>query len=97
MTAPRGLFVLLGELGVVSPYLVLQRGARYWRIEDLIKQARKDLARGNDAVRSALAEPAYVSHRDTIGKMSIRSSQSGTILFSEVGALELAPPIPEDA
>ena len=94
MSEPKSLFVLLGEIGVVRPYLVLQRGRRYWRIEDLLKFARKDLKSGDEQMKEALSYPAYVTHTDEIGKVSIRDVQSGKIQFSEVGAMELAPPVP---
>lgn len=96
MSEPKSLFVLLGEVGVVRPYLVLQRGRRYWRIEDLLKFARKDLKAGDEQMKEALSYPGYVIHTDDIGKVSIRDAQSGKIHFSEVGALELAPPVAGD-
>jgi hypothetical protein len=88
---PRSLFVLLGELAVTHPALVLQRGRRYWRVEDLLKQARKDLRREGSLEWKALSEPIYTASRDRHGKVSIRNASSGTILFSEVGAEEAAP------
>jgi hypothetical protein len=93
---PQSLFGLLSSVGVTQPALVLQRGRRYWRVEDLLKQARKDLKRGDESIRKALSDPLYTLSRDQHGKVSIRDASSGTIMFSEVGAEELAPPLPGD-
>ncbi len=86
---PRALIALLGELTLLRPKLVLQQGTRYWRIEDLLRQARRD--RRTEERRAELEALLYGLSEDARGKVSIRNLQSGSIIFSEVGAVDPAP------
>jgi hypothetical protein len=80
------LFTVLGELAMVRPGLVLQRGPQYWRIENLLRQARRDIR--DPEHHTALGEPVYAW--ETIdGKTVIRSqwpNQGEIIEYAEVGS-----------
>jgi hypothetical protein len=85
---PRALIALIGELALLRPKLVVEQGDRYWRIEDLLQQARHD--RRMEEHRDELEATLYETSEDARGKISIRNLQSGSIVFSEVGAIEPA-------
>lgn len=88
MAEPRALIAILGELALVKRELVLTQGRNYWRIEDLLKQAREDRQVGAAEPLEALT---YAVENDILGKVSIYNAQSGSIVFSEVGAMYPAP------
>ncbi len=91
MAEPRALIAILGELALLKRKLVLTQGDKYWRIEDLLKQARKDRRTGSAGALEALL---YVVEDDILGKVSIYNVTSGSIIFSEVGAMDPSlPPV----
>ncbi len=85
---PRALITLLTELAIVYPELILTQGSDRWPIEDLLMQARQDRY-GPD--RKAIEAPLYGIVRDADGKVSIQNLKSGSIAFSEAGAVKRAP------
>lgn len=87
---PRALIAILGELALLQHKIVLTQGDRYWRIDDLLDQARRDRHR-DAAQRDHLEALSYGVVTDEKGKLSIRNLKSGSIIFSEVGAVEPAP------
>ncbi len=89
MAEPRALIAILGELALLKRKLVLTQGDKYWRIEDLLKQARKDRRTGSAGELEALI---YTVEDDIREKVSIYNVTSGSIIFSEVGAMDPAPP-----
>lgn len=66
----RSLYVILGELAMASPKLVLMQGRGYFRIEDLWRRARKDLAGSKE--HRALSEPIYWTEHDDRGKLILK-------------------------
>lgn len=72
-----GLFQLLNELAITHPALVLMRGRRYYRIEDLLKWARKDRVSGTPEDKETLSRPAYWHTRDVHGKILIKTVGEG--------------------
>lgn len=85
---PRSLIAIIGELALLKRELVLTQGRNYWRVEDLLKQARRDRRVGAAEDLEALA---YAVEDDILGKVSIYNVTSGSIVFSEVGAMDPAP------
>lgn len=65
----QSLIRILDDLAIHHPKLVLLQGRRYWRIEDLLAQAKRDLVR-SQRDREALSHPAY-EERDLNGKVVI--------------------------
>lgn len=55
---PEPLYRILDDLATHHRKLVLVQGSRYWRIEDLVRQAKQDLVR-SEKDRTALSDPAY--------------------------------------
>ena len=88
MAEPRSLIAIIGELALLKRKLVLTQGRKYWRVEDLLDQARRDRKAGAAEDLEALL---YEITTDAPGKVSIRNLESGSIIFSEVGAVEPAP------
>lgn len=89
MAEPRSLIAIIGELALLRPKLVLTQGPKYWRVEDLLKQARKDRKAGAAEDLEALL---YAVEDDVLGKVSIYNVRTGSVIFSEVGAMKPAPP-----
>ena len=76
------------ELALAYPEVILTQGDNRWPIEVLLMQARRDRY---GPARASLEAPLYDIVRDSKGKVSIQNLKSGTIAFSEVGALVPAP------
>ena len=72
----RPLLVLLGELALGHPKLVLMRGQGYYRIEDLLRWARKDAKSGPPEDRKALADPIYWHTKDERGKLLVKGTDA---------------------
>lgn len=68
----RTLYAILGELAISIPKLVLMQGRKYFRIEDLLRWARADLAKGAPKDRSALSESMYWTETDGHGKLLLK-------------------------
>jgi hypothetical protein len=56
---PSTLLHVFGEIAAVRPWAVLMRGRGYWRIEDLVKTARHDEAKGMPEDKAALLARVY--------------------------------------
>lgn len=84
----RPLHVVLAKLLQWHPRLVLSKGRNYWRIEDLVLQARGDLEKGPEESRRALSVPIYRFDEDALGKIVVwkETGLVGTPVFSEVGS-----------
>lgn len=72
MPTKRSLYVILGELALTSPSLVLMQGRKYFRIEDLWKDARQDWAAPDPKGRKALSEAIYWTEIDGHGKLLLK-------------------------
>jgi hypothetical protein len=77
------LYRILDDLATHHPKLVLVQGRRYWRIEDLVRQAKQDMVR-NQRDRSKLSEPAFDQTR-VDGKIVILG-RGGQVVFVEAGS-----------
>lgn len=76
----QSLFQILDHLATYRPKLVLQQGRKYWRIEDLYGQAKRDAR--SEQYRDAVLDRAY-AWRDEDGKIVIR--RGGDAVFFEPG------------
>ena len=72
MPAKQSLYALLGDLAMTSPRLVLMQGRKYFRIEDLWKDARRDWVAPDPDGRKALSESIYWTERDGHGKLLLK-------------------------
>lgn len=72
MPTKRSLYVLLGELAMARPKIVLMQGRKYFRIEDLWKDARQDWAAPDPRARQALSEAIYWTESDGHGKLLLK-------------------------
>jgi hypothetical protein len=79
------LFQILTELAITHPRLVLLRGREYYRIEDLLKWARRDLVSGHPDDQEALSSPIYWHTTDGKGKIVIRKNDY-VVAFVEPGS-----------
>jgi hypothetical protein len=84
----RPLHVVLAKLLQWYPRLVLSKGRNYWRIEELVRQARGDIEKGPEESRHALTAPIYRFDEDTLGKVVVwkETGLVRTPVFSEVGS-----------
>lgn len=80
--------MVLARLLQWYPRLVLSKGRDYWRIEDLVRQARGDLEKGPEEARRALSAPIYRFDEDALGKIVIwkETGSASLPVFSEVGS-----------
>lgn len=78
------LFQVLTELAITYQKLVLMRGRQYYRIEDLLKWARRDKASGTQEDQKELSNPIYWHTTDDQGKIVIRKHDY--IAFVEPGS-----------
>lgn len=76
------LFRILDDLALHHRKLVLVQGSRYWRIEDLVRQAKQDLVR-DERHRAALSDRAY-ERGEVDGKIVI--FRHGEPVFVEAGS-----------
>lgn len=67
------LFVVFGELVLLKPWLVLQRGTEYWRIESITRQARRERRGPDPDAQRILNTPVFWWDEDPDGKVVIRS------------------------
>lgn len=79
---PEPLYRILDDLATHHRKLVLVQGQRYWRIEDLLRQAKTDMVR-SEQDRLALSDPAY-EKGEVAGKIVI--FRHGNIFFVEAGS-----------
>lgn len=70
------ILTLLGAIAMVRPDLVLMQGRKWFRIEALMKQARRDAKQSEDA-RAALEAPIYTVGKDEDGKLVIWREAAG--------------------
>jgi hypothetical protein len=70
------ILTLLGAIAATRPDLVLMQGRKWFRIEALIKQARRDAKQSEDA-RAALEAPIYTEGKDKDGKLVIWREATG--------------------
>lgn len=84
--ALRPLLTVLADLAFARPGAVFLQGRRYWTIETLLAQARKDLA--VPKMRRALSVPDYWWEEDEHGKAIIWRAISGgkEAVFAEAGS-----------
>lgn len=76
------LYRILDDLATHHRKLVLVQGQRYWRIEDLVRQAKQDLVR-SERDRMALSDPSY-EQSEVDGKVVI--FRHGNVAFVEAGS-----------
>ena len=67
----RGLLTVLDDVGSFKRSIVLVRGSRYGRIEDVIKEARYVSASGSPELKKELNELAFWATEDDDGKVVI--------------------------
>lgn len=79
---PEPLYRILDDLATHHRKLVLVQGSRYWRIEDLVRQAKTDMVR-SEKDRAALSDPAY-EQSEVSGKIVIL--RHGDPFFVEAGS-----------
>ena len=92
----RGLLTVLDEVGNFDLKLVLVRGPRYGRIEDVIREARRISASGSPELRQELTELAFWATKDADGKVVImRLSPAGGAEPYMVEAGSRTPVYPE--
>lgn len=72
MPTKQSLYALLGNLAMTSPRLVLMQGRKYFRIEELWKDARNDWNAPDPRGRQALSEAIYWTERDEHGKLLLK-------------------------
>ncbi len=91
-TDPKPLPVVLEDLALVYPRLVLIKGPEYFRIEDLVKHARKDASSGPARAKKVLAESRFWWEKDPAGKVIvIEMAPEGAVPFLiEVGSQVMA-------
>jgi len=85
----QSLHAILGQLSISNPKLVLMQGFDYFRIEDLLRWARKDLLKGTAKERAALSESMYWTEYDVRGKLLLKgANQKGDefVAFVEPGS-----------
>lgn len=82
----RPLLTVLGDLALVRPDLVLMQGRRYWRVETLLRQARRDAAQPR--FRGALEAPFFFWEEDAHEKLVVYRDASGVreAVFVEPGS-----------
>jgi hypothetical protein len=68
----QSLYTILNQLAISNPKLVLMQGRQYFRIEDLIRWARKDFLKGTSKDRALLSEPIYWTEYDVRGKLLLK-------------------------
>ncbi len=68
----QSLYSLLDQLAISNPKIVLMQGRKYFRIEDLIRWARKDFQKGTSKDRALLSEPIYWTEYDVHGKLLLK-------------------------
>jgi hypothetical protein len=78
------LFQILTELAVTHPKLVLMRRRNYYRVEDLLRWARRDREVGTPRDMKALTDPAYWHTQDTHGKILIKRIEGDRELVAYV-------------
>lgn len=76
------LYRILDDLATHHRKLVLVQGKLYWRIEDLVRQAKIDMVR-SEKDRLALSDPAY-EKSEVDGKVVI--FRNGDPFFVEAGS-----------
>lgn len=79
---PEPLYRILDDLATHHRKLVLVQGQRYWRIEDLVRQAKQDMVR-SEKDRLALSDPSY-EKSEVDGKVVI--FRHGDPFFVEAGS-----------
>lgn len=92
----QSLYTILNQLAISNPKLVLMQGRQYFRIEDLIRWARKDFLKGTDQDRALLSEPIYWTEYDVRGKLLVKGiTRKGDelVAFVEPGSDIQASPI----
>lgn len=91
----RTILHVLGDLAMPKRKLVLTQGDRYWRIEDLIAQVRRDEKSGDERTQRALAEPVYTSDVDADDRVVIwRATPAGKKAhFVEYGSKIATDPV----
>lgn len=67
---------LLGAIAMVRPDFVLMQGREWFRIEELIRQARRDAKQSAEA-RAALEAPIYTVGKGEDGKLVIWREAAG--------------------
>jgi hypothetical protein len=76
------LYRILDDLASHHHKLVLVQGRRYWRIEDLVRQAKTDMVR-SDRDRAALSDPVY---EQAVHEGKIVIFRHGEPVFVEAGS-----------
>lgn len=86
----RTLFLVLGELAMMSPKLVLVKGSDYYRIEDLVKAARRLTSSAKPEAVLIHRTPQFSWDRDSRGKVVVRQEGPRGIrpVYAEVGSEE---------
>ena len=92
----QSLHEILNQLAISNPKLVLMQGRKYFRIEDLIRWARKDMLKGTSRDRALLSEPIYWTEYDVHGKLLLKGvTRKGDelVAFAEPGSDVQTSPI----
>ncbi len=77
------LYRILDDLATHHRKLVLVQGKRYWRIEDLVRQAKTDMVK-SARHREALSDPSY--NQTTVDGKIVVFSRGGQPVFVEAGS-----------
>lgn len=87
------LLTVLATIQFTQPKLVLMQGRSYFRIEDLIDQARRDAA-NDETARASLEAQIYSFERGSDGKLVIWRDAAGgrKATFVEPGSSEVTDP-----
>lgn len=91
--AKKPLLTVLSTIQFTQPKVVLMQGRSYFRIEDLIDQARRDAA-NDESARAALEAKIYSVEKGPDGKMVIWRDVAGgrKATFVEPGSVEATDP-----
>jgi hypothetical protein len=84
------LYVIIQSLALIEPYLVLQHGTYYWRIERMADKSRRDRVSGTAQDKAILEEPAYWWEHDEDRKVVIRRRE-GQVAYAEPGSRHVPP------
>ena len=88
----RPLPTVLAELAMLRPKLVMVQHGKYFRIEDLSAQARRDARSGSPRDREALSQRTFWWGEDDAGKVFVARGPEAApeVLFVEVGSVKEA-------